>query len=190
MDTTNLWETLDWTIHARKLIAGLYKFPINQKIILLLRHSERDEIDSVWHPKELLLTPNGHQIAKKFGKKHLAIVRWTDWSGLLLPLAEVQRRLYGSIPEEKEDACAYSIFGELTQAGTWVSGESEKTIDKKGITPAQKFMVQLESRWIKCGRSGAEYLNVPDSKKVINKTFKLECEALEKAWARIQAPHG
>lgn len=69
MDTTNLWETLDWAIHARKLIEGLYKFPKNQKIILLLRHSERDDIDSVWHPKELLLTPNGHQIAKKFGKK-------------------------------------------------------------------------------------------------------------------------
>ncbi len=69
MDTKNLWETLDWTIHARKLIKGLYKFPKNEKVILLLRHSERYDIESVWKPKELLLTPNGHQIAKKFGKK-------------------------------------------------------------------------------------------------------------------------
>ncbi len=30
MDTRNLWETLDWTIHARKLLDGLMKFPKNE----------------------------------------------------------------------------------------------------------------------------------------------------------------
>jgi hypothetical protein len=69
MDAKNLWETLGWAIHARKLIGGLGKFPENEKIILLLRHSERYEIESVWKPQELLLTPNGHLIAKNFGEK-------------------------------------------------------------------------------------------------------------------------
>lgn len=69
MDTKNLWEMLDWAIHARKLIEGLDNFPNDEKIIILLRHSERYEIDSVWKPQELLLTPNGHQIAKMFGEK-------------------------------------------------------------------------------------------------------------------------
>ena len=59
MDIKNIWEILDWAIHARKLIEGLYKFAKNEKIILLLRYSETYEIDSVWKPKEILLTPNG-----------------------------------------------------------------------------------------------------------------------------------
>ena len=69
MNIQNIWEELDWTIHTRKLIEGLVKFPENAKIILLLRHSEKNEVKSVWEPQELLLTPNGHQIAKRFGEK-------------------------------------------------------------------------------------------------------------------------
>lgn len=67
-NNNNLWEGLDWTNHASKLLSGLSQFPKNSKIILLLRHSERNEPKSVWDPQELLLTPVGHQIAKMFGK--------------------------------------------------------------------------------------------------------------------------
>lgn len=69
MNNKKKWDGLDWTNHARKLILGLIEFPKNSKIIILLRHSERDEAKSVWKPKELLLTPLGHQMAKYFGKK-------------------------------------------------------------------------------------------------------------------------
>jgi hypothetical protein len=46
MDIKNIWEILEWAIYARKLIEELYKFAKNEKIILLLRHSERYEIES------------------------------------------------------------------------------------------------------------------------------------------------
>ncbi|MFX0022343.1 MAG: histidine phosphatase family protein [Candidatus Hermodarchaeota archaeon] len=69
MDIKNIWKELDWTIHAQNLIAAINKFPENAKIIVLLRHSERYEIESVWKPQELLLTPNGHQVAREFGEK-------------------------------------------------------------------------------------------------------------------------
>ena len=69
MNNEKMYNGLDWTTHARKLILGLSEFPKNSKIIILLRHSEIDEVKSVWKPKELLLTPFGHQMAKYFGKK-------------------------------------------------------------------------------------------------------------------------
>lgn len=69
MEISNIWENLDWTSQARYLIENLDKFPKNKKIIILLRHSERYEVVNVWEPQELLLTPNGHHVAKIFGQK-------------------------------------------------------------------------------------------------------------------------
>lgn len=37
MDIKNFWEELDWTIHARKLLSSLTQFPMNSKIIDILR---------------------------------------------------------------------------------------------------------------------------------------------------------
>ena len=68
MDINYAWENLDWTIQACKFLLGLDLFPKELKIILLLRHSERDELRSVWEPQELLLTPQGHNMAIKFGE--------------------------------------------------------------------------------------------------------------------------
>ncbi len=47
MNLDNAWETLDWTFHARKLVIGLAEFPKNSRIIVLLRHSERNVPKSV-----------------------------------------------------------------------------------------------------------------------------------------------
>ncbi|MFX1238725.1 MAG: histidine phosphatase family protein [Promethearchaeota archaeon] len=68
MVISNTWEDLDWTYQAVKLIAGLVNFPRNSKIILLLRHSERDVPESVWDNKDLQLTTTGHRLARKLGE--------------------------------------------------------------------------------------------------------------------------
>ncbi|MFW9825038.1 MAG: histidine phosphatase family protein [Candidatus Thorarchaeota archaeon] len=68
MNINETWGNIEWTTHARKLLFGIKKFPEDSKIIILIRHSERNELKSVWDTNELLLTPDGHRIAKKLGE--------------------------------------------------------------------------------------------------------------------------
>ena len=68
MDTEKIWKESDWTDEARQIIDGLKEFPNNSKIILILRHSHRDEPTALEGAQKLRLTPQGHAIAKKFGE--------------------------------------------------------------------------------------------------------------------------
>jgi broad specificity phosphatase PhoE len=68
MDTEKIWKESEWTNEARKIIDGLKKFPENSKIILILRHSHRNEPTALEKAQKLRLTPQGHTIAKKFGE--------------------------------------------------------------------------------------------------------------------------
>ncbi len=68
MDTENIWKEGEWTNEARQIIDGLKKFPDNSKIILILRHSHRNEPTALETAQKLRLTPQGHAIAKKFGE--------------------------------------------------------------------------------------------------------------------------
>ena len=68
MDTEKIWNESDWTDQARHLIKGLKQFPEESKIILVLRHSHRDEPEGLKGAQKLRLTPQGHAIAKKFGE--------------------------------------------------------------------------------------------------------------------------
>lgn len=69
MDTEKIWKESDWTNEARQIIDGLTKFPDTSKIILILRHSQRDEPTALKGAQKMRLTPQGHAIAKKFGEK-------------------------------------------------------------------------------------------------------------------------
>jgi broad specificity phosphatase PhoE len=68
MDTEKIWKEGEWTNEARQIIDGLKKFPDNSKIILILRHSHRNEQTSLEKGQKTRLTPQGHAIAKRFGE--------------------------------------------------------------------------------------------------------------------------
>ena len=68
MDTEKIWKEGEWTNEARQIIDGLKKFPDNSKIILILRHSHRNEAKALESAQKTRLTPQGHAIAKKFGE--------------------------------------------------------------------------------------------------------------------------
>jgi len=68
MDTEKIWNEGEWTNEARQIIDGLKEFPDKSKIILILRHSHRDEPTALEGAQKLRLTPQGHAIAKKFGE--------------------------------------------------------------------------------------------------------------------------
>lgn len=68
MEGVNIWQEADWTIQARKIIEAITEFPEESKIILVLRHSHRNNPTENEKIHELKLTPQGHQIAKIFGQ--------------------------------------------------------------------------------------------------------------------------
>lgn len=69
MDIDKIWKESDWPKEARQIINGLKIFPEDSKIILILRHSQRDEPQELEKLLTLRLTPEGHAIARKFGEK-------------------------------------------------------------------------------------------------------------------------
>jgi len=68
MDVDKIWEEEEWTTHAGQIISNLKIFPEDSKIILMLRHSHRNEPKVLEKAHKLRLTPQGHAIAKKFGE--------------------------------------------------------------------------------------------------------------------------
>ena len=68
MDVEIIWKEENWTAHARAIIDNLDKFPKDSKIILILRHSHRNEPTIMEKIHKLRLTAKGHAIAKKFGE--------------------------------------------------------------------------------------------------------------------------
>ncbi|MFX1324633.1 MAG: hypothetical protein ACFE8N_06740 [Promethearchaeota archaeon] len=76
MNVDEIWEEAEWVSHARTIIENLNKFPKDCKIILVLRHSHRNEPKILEKVHKLRLTPQGHAIARKFGEslpKHRSI---------------------------------------------------------------------------------------------------------------------
>ena len=69
MEGVNIWENAEWTVQTRSIINALNEFPENSKIILLLRHSHRNNPTATEKMYQLKLTPQGHQIATIFGQK-------------------------------------------------------------------------------------------------------------------------
>jgi len=68
MNVEKLWNEADWVDHSRKIIENIDKFPKDSKIILILRHSHRNEPIIPEKVHKLRLTPQGHAIAIKFGE--------------------------------------------------------------------------------------------------------------------------
>lgn len=68
MDTEKIWKDGEWTNEARQIIDGLKNFPDNSKIILILRHSHRNDSPTMEKSHKERLSPQGHTIAKKFGE--------------------------------------------------------------------------------------------------------------------------
>ena len=69
MEGINIWENAEWTVQARNIIEALKEFPVDSKIMLVLRHSHRNNPTESEKMHELKLTPQGHQIANLFGQK-------------------------------------------------------------------------------------------------------------------------
>ncbi|MHA1105845.1 MAG: hypothetical protein ACTSPN_09035 [Promethearchaeota archaeon] len=68
MDIEDLWKNSIWTLKAREILKAIEEFPENSKIILVLRHSHRDEPKGEEKLHKLKLTELGHDMAKKFGE--------------------------------------------------------------------------------------------------------------------------
>ncbi len=68
MNVQKIWEQAEWVVQARNILKNLNKFPEESKLILVLRHSHRDEPKILEKLHKLRLTPQGHAIAKKFGE--------------------------------------------------------------------------------------------------------------------------
>ena len=68
MDIEKIWNESKWTAQARQIIRGLKNFPEDSKITLILRHSRRNEPKILDNLHNIRLTPEGHAIAKEFGR--------------------------------------------------------------------------------------------------------------------------
>lgn len=68
MDGEDIWKNADWAVETRNIAEAVGKFPESSKIILVLRHSHRDNPKENEKLIDLKLTPQGHQIAKIFGQ--------------------------------------------------------------------------------------------------------------------------
>jgi len=68
MNVEEIWEQAEWVSQSRDIIRKLDEFPSNSKIILVLRHSHRNEPKLLDEVHKLRLTPQGHAIAQKFGE--------------------------------------------------------------------------------------------------------------------------
>ncbi|MHA2284066.1 MAG: hypothetical protein ACXAC5_24775 [Promethearchaeota archaeon] len=68
MNAEKIWDQAEWVVHARNIIDNLGKFTVDSRIILILRHSHRNEPKPLENVNKLRLTPQGHAIAKKFGE--------------------------------------------------------------------------------------------------------------------------
>lgn len=84
MDVEKVWQEAEWTSQARGIIQAIKKFPETTKIIVLLRHSHRDEPNELEEMYRLRLTTQGHEIAKKFGsllpiKRHIHLFHSIVW---------------------------------------------------------------------------------------------------------------
>ncbi len=68
-----IWKENTWTKQANNIIEGLGKFPAHSKIIIIMRHSQRNEPKLVnendLKEANMELTPLGQEIAKNFGEK-------------------------------------------------------------------------------------------------------------------------
>jgi broad specificity phosphatase PhoE len=63
-----LSEKLDWMDQALNLLKKISEFPKEAKLIMMLRHSEREPISSLKKNRDLQLTENGRIAARTFGK--------------------------------------------------------------------------------------------------------------------------
>jgi hypothetical protein len=90
MEGDNIWENAEWTVQTRKIVKAVSKFPESSKIILVLRHSHRNNPTETESIHELKLTPEGHEIAKIFGQK--------------LPISRSVRMYYSVVERCKETA--------------------------------------------------------------------------------------
>lgn len=68
MNVEEIWDKADWVTESRDILNNLNKFPQDSKVILVLRHSHRNEPKRLEEVNKLRLTPQGHAIAQKFGE--------------------------------------------------------------------------------------------------------------------------
>jgi broad specificity phosphatase PhoE len=63
------WFNSKWTKSARSLVKALNKFPETSKVILILRHSHRNDSENLKELSKLALTPEGHKMSETFGRQ-------------------------------------------------------------------------------------------------------------------------
>ena len=61
-------DNMNWMKQAEILLKHITKFPANSKIIMMMRHSEREPLSSLKKNSDLQLTEDGHHAARIFGE--------------------------------------------------------------------------------------------------------------------------
>jgi hypothetical protein len=62
------WNNIEWLEQAKVLIENLMHFPSDQKIIIIIRHSERELLSSLKKNSDLQLTSTGFLVSRLFGQ--------------------------------------------------------------------------------------------------------------------------
>ena len=127
MSANNIWDKENWTRQARHLIVHLPKFPKTSQIIIILRHSYRDDSDDMWKLARMKLTDVGHAVARKFGS--------------LLPIERDIQLNYSSIERCKETA-EDILIGFRNSGGTGELKHSLKELFDVGMN-AELFFDQI-----------------------------------------------
>jgi broad specificity phosphatase PhoE len=134
-------EKLNWMNQALTLLKKISEFPKDAKLIMMLRHSEREPLSSLKKNRDLQLTENGHLAARILGER--------------LPLNRYIRFFY-SDRDRCHDTALDILNGFRQQGGKGIDGGSlEPLYSLKVIKDnffkyeLQKFsLLEVMDRWI------------------------------------------
>ena len=140
MDIEKIWNESTWTKQARDIILNLNRFHKKAKLLLILRHSQRNEPKKFSTTADLNLTTQGRKVANFFGKS--------------LPENRTIRLFYSGA-ERCRDTAEEILKGFKEKGGEVVQEGQFKPLSHIGIdlnyflTENEKYdIIELLYRWI------------------------------------------
>ena len=134
-------EKLNWMGQALTLLKKISQFPKDARLIMMLRHSEREPLSSLKKNRDLQLTENGHLAARIFGEE--------------LPLNRYMRFFY-SDRDRCRDTALDILSGLKQMGGNGIDGGSLEPLYALKIIKDNFFkkelakfsLLEIMNRWI------------------------------------------
>ncbi len=133
------WETLDWLANARELIHWANSIVDGVPVLLLIRHSHRETIESMEEMVEKRITPLGKEMAVEFGKR--------------LPTNRELEIMHSFVPRCRETAHA------IAEGFEQVGGEVRSIEDVVFLVGPQVLDRSIWGRLGTDGESTADFVN-------------------------------